>query len=123
MNDTVTSTCIGRDVPFGGEFGNQLFQIAAVLGYAERHGCTPAFHPWRCVFSGRDYGALYPKLPYTDAIRVGSVLVQRTSRYEVLPHRPRCDLQGMFQSERFFPSDHALLRDILACPPHSKMSW
>lgn len=116
MKPTVTCSCIGREVPFGGELGNQLFQIAAVLGYAEKHDLTPAFHPWRCVFSGRDYGSLFPQLHYTESIRVDSVLIQSTARYEVFPRQPWCDLRGMFQSERFFPSDHAVLRTLLAAP-------
>lgn len=116
MKPTVTCSCIGREVPFGGEFGNQLFQIAAVLGYAEKYDLTAAFHPWRCVFSGKDYGSLFPRLHYTESIRVDSVLIQSTARYEFFPRQPWCDLRGMFQSERFFPSDHTVLRTILDAP-------
>lgn len=116
-DDFVTSSCIGRDVLYGGEFGNQLFQTAAVLGYAERHGVRPLFHPWRCAFSGRDYGRLFTRLEQCEDIRPEHVFEQRSFRHEPIPHRPRCDLRGTFQSERFFPEDRARLRGLLAAPP------
>jgi hypothetical protein len=115
--DFVTSSCIGRDVHFGGELGNQLFQIAAVLGYAERHGVRPLFHPWRCAFSGRDYGRLFPALEQRDGLRPEQVFEQRSFRHGPIPRRHRCDLRGMFQSEKFFPENRERLREIFAAPP------
>lgn len=111
-----TSSCIGREVHFAGEFGNQLFQIAVVLGYAEAHGFLPVFPPWKCVFSGRDYGALFPALDYRDDIATRHLFEQSGFPHEVIPRLDDCDLRGMFQSEKFFPRDKAALRRIFAAP-------
>jgi hypothetical protein len=111
----ITNLSIGRRVEFGGQFGNQLFQIAAVLGQAERMGYAAHFAPWQCEFSGRDYGALYPGLDYREDIRPRNTYRQPDFSYNPLPPLPDCDLRGTFQSPRFF-GDTNRLRSLLRMP-------
>lgn len=111
----ITNLGIGRRVEFGGQFGNQLFQIAAVLGQAERMGLEARFAPWQCEFSGRDYGSLYPGLHHSEDIRPRHEYRQPCFGYSPLPPLPDCDLRGTFQSPRFF-GDHKRLRTILRTP-------
>jgi hypothetical protein len=104
----VTSDVIGRDVHFGGEFGNQLFQIAAVLGYAEKYNLEPQFSYWDCEFSSRNLSALFPRLSYKKNIIINKTLVQSSFKYEEFPKLDNVSLRGMFQSPRFFPKIETL---------------
>lgn len=113
----VTCGCLGRRVKFGGEFGNQLFQVAAVLGYAERHGNVPVFSSWRCAFSGRSYEGHFPRLTYGVDSLLRHRYEQPDFRYRPIPRRRNVELHGMFQSERYFPKDPQIVRDAFAEPP------
>jgi Glycosyl transferase family 11 len=111
----ITNLGIGRRVEFGGQFGNQLFQIAAVLGQAQRMGLAARFAPWYCEFSDRDYGALYPDLQYSKKIRVRNSYRQPDFSYSPLPLLADCDLRGTFQNPRFF-CDTDCLRQLFSVP-------
>ncbi len=112
----VTNLGIGKKIEFGGQFGNQLFQIAAVLGQAERLGIEAHFAPWRCEYSGRDYGSLYPGLHISETINARSMFRQPDFGYRPIPRLPDCDIRGMFHSPRYF-GDHGRLRALFRTPP------
>jgi hypothetical protein len=90
---------------FNGEFGNQLFQIAAVLGYAERHGVRPILPRWICNASQRDFGHLYPGVPQVPAFRSWTHLSEQPRANVDLPFSYNVSLSGYFQCDRYFPSD------------------
>ena len=97
--DFVTASCIGRR----GEFGNQLFQIAAVLGHAHRKGIEAVFRPWTCSLVGvRDYSVHYPNLNYRNHIHPLNTYEELRFAYDEIPSRPALDLIGSFQSEKYF---------------------
>jgi hypothetical protein len=101
--------------PSGG-FGNQMFQIAAMLGYAERYGHTPVFiekprigweHAGRSAF---DMSALFNNIPVltkTVAWNIVKEPVDAAFSYIELPayHDEHVLLEGYFQSDRYGPSD------------------
>ena len=100
-------------------FGNQMFQVAAALGYAERYGCTPMFlkrptapkhHP-QSTLNVVDF---FPEIPILEGEEQG-IIWKRLKEpagaaftYIPLPAPTQDDanilLEGYFQSERYFPS-------------------
>jgi len=115
----VTSTVIGKDTQFGGEFGNQLFQVAAVLGYAEKYGLKAKFEYWYCSFSKRNYSPLFPKLNYCKFNLPQKIYNQSNFYYQEIPLFSPIDLRGMFQSEKYFPPRQQLL-DFFQTPDFYK---
>lgn len=95
--------------------GNRLFQIAAMLGYAEKHGHTAVFiQEWinenKTQPGGNKVCVLFPGIP---TLSLGSVsgewsLIQPPGidamTYRELPYvAGHVKLQGYFQSEMYFP--------------------
>jgi hypothetical protein len=99
-----------------GQFGNQLFQIAAVLGYAARHGCRPRLPRWRCAVSGNDYEKYFPWIKAYYGRCSGAVFRERHFYYEELPFIYNLDLRGNFQSEKYFNHIKERIRQLYAEP-------
>jgi hypothetical protein len=85
-----------------GQFGNQLFQISAVLGYAATHGCRPILPVWRCEVSGRRYDQEFPLLKRYYGKCSGALYWEPSFAYTALPFIFNVDLRGYFQSEKYF---------------------
>lgn len=100
-----------------GQFGNQLFQIAAVLGYAAEHGCRPRLPRWYCWASGTDYEQYFPWIKIHYGRCTGAVLRERHFYYEKLPFIYNLDLRGNFQSEKYFSHIRDRIRELYAEPP------
>jgi hypothetical protein len=113
-SDFVTNRRVGT--PGRGEFGNQLFGIAAALGYAYKHNCRAFFSPWVCQMSGRDYSVLYPKLNYRSDIIPLNFYIQPSFRYDEIPAQPSLDVEGGFQSEKYFLESREKIRDVFTEP-------
>lgn len=99
-----------------GQFGNQLFQIAAVLGYAAEHGCRPRRPRWYCWSSGTDYEPYFPWVKMYYGRCTGAVFRERHFYYEKLPFIYGLDLRGNFQSERYFSHIRDRIRQLYAEP-------
>lgn len=96
-----------------GGIGNRLFQVAAVLGYAEKHGHTAVFvKPWiltnehKSAHTILDY---FPDIPVLDLKIIDSkwTTLKENSPFEFinLPYvNGNVKLNGYFQSESYFPS-------------------
>ena len=89
-----------------GRMGNSMFQIAAVIGYAEKHGQPFGFPAWEY----QDYFANpLPSFP-NEPVRV--IQERSFSWHEPkapFPHR-NIDLYGYFQSEKYFKHAEATVR-------------
>lgn len=102
--------------------GNRLFQVSALLGYAERWCLKPVFFPGRidhCIHEGADaVVSLFPDIPIvwdldsglTDSAVTINELAEHCHSY-VERERPTLKLanslivlNGHFQSERYMPS-------------------
>lgn len=80
---------------FGWRLGNQMFQIAALIGTCDMHGEEPAFPQW-------DY-AKYFAGDFTPVDFVPtSIYTQPNFHYESVPYSRDMALDGYFQSEKFF---------------------
>ena len=100
-------------VGIGGGLGNQFFKVAAMLGYAERHGHTPVFtrslldedpaHPG--PYSILDF---FPGIPVVEAVEDATTLKEpdgyALTYLPLPPIKGSVILDGYFQSERYFPT-------------------
>ena len=100
-------------VVLSGGLGNQFFKVAAMLGYAERHGHTPVFvksmnlgnpsHP-----GPYDAVELFPDIPVVESLTDAKLLKEVSGdalTYRVLPAVDGdLVLDGYFQSDRYFPT-------------------
>jgi hypothetical protein len=79
-----------------GQFGNQLFQIAATIGIARRNGCSFVFPLWPYA---RHFEFPIPQVRF---IRQFQRRMPRTFAYEEITVDRTTELRGYFQSERYF---------------------
>lgn len=100
-----------------GQFGNQLFQIAAVLGYAAEYGCRPRLPRWYCQASDTDYEQYFPWVKRYYGRCTGALFSERHFYYEKLPFIYGLDLRGNFQSEKYFFHIRDRIQELYAEPP------
>lgn len=93
--------------------GNRLFQVAAMLGYAEKHGHSPVFiRSW--ILANNHTGPhtifnYFPEIPLLEQEPGDWTLLKQDAdsvfTFLELPFVPgNVKLDGYFQSERYFPS-------------------
>lgn len=78
-----------------GRLGNQLFQIAATTGIAERNNAKALFPEWQ-------YGN-YFKQPIPQGATAGPTINEESFDYNEPVITGDCNLLGYFQSEKYFP--------------------
>lgn len=96
-----------------GRLGNQMFQVAAVLGAAHAHGARAVLPTWRCNYEGTLFSDVFEN-PVDQSL--GSQVP--THRYEeksfsyspVPPPSGDTDMHGYFQSDRYFSGCEELVR-------------
>jgi hypothetical protein len=93
-----------------GQLGNNLFQVAAMVAYAHKHGLSCA------IPAGYEVPYIYRfGLPVTSEVS-GRVLIEETQRaYAPIPYTwvgPRIAIKGYYQSYRFFEQYASLIRSI-----------
>lgn len=98
-----------------GDFGNQLFEVAATIGIAARHGQPYIFPEWRHGSYFRD------PVPQTTCKLSPDLVIGQLAFHFMdikISTSPSCliDLRGHFQSERFFLDSEDLVRKHFA--PH-----
>lgn len=114
MARTVTFSKLGDH----GQFGNQLFQIAAVLGYAARTGARPCLPPWRCAVSGHDYERHFPAFArYRGRPGRAQLYAEPSFAFREIPPAEHLDLRGNFQCARYFEHCADAIRELYAEPP------
>ncbi len=105
-----------------GQFGNQLFQISAVLGYAAKYRCRPKLPLWRCSYSGLNYGDYFPRLSHYYYLGQydGAVYHEQNFSYNEIPFIYNVDLRGIFQSEKYFVFIQDKIRGIFKEPEYAE---
>jgi hypothetical protein len=103
--------------------GNRLFHVAAMLGYAEKHGHTPVFvEEWikkDTAHAGpKSIQEFFPEIPILQIGQEPWTTLQLPGdaafTYVDLPnHEGNVKLVGCFQSERYFPRCGILLPKLL----------
>lgn len=106
--------------------GNRLFQIAAILGYAERYGHIPVIvEEWnhRNKHSSTDYIAtLFPSLPRIRILDTGPwtdirMYADEAFVWRELPfHNGNVTLHGYFQNIRYLPAEPIFPRILFEIP-------
>jgi len=97
----VTFTQLGRH----GEFGNQLFQIAATIGHAFKSNQEYMFPLWRGLTSQEEYSKYFENpIPQTiNFAKIEQYYQEPNFHYTEIPIlNKNLDLFGYFQSERYF---------------------
>lgn len=99
-----------------GQFGNQLFQISAVLGYAAEYGCRPVLPEWHCEQTDRHHDSYFPAVrAFYGRVR-GPLLAEKNFSYEKLPFVFNANLAGYFQSEKYFEAVAPQVKKLFAEP-------
>lgn len=114
MNNKATFSMLGRH----GEFGNQLFQIAATIGYAQKNKKDYIFPKWEGLISNDEYSKYFQfPIPETTLdeclkIRISEQLYEEKDfHYNEIPNFDgSVDLFGYFQSEKYFKHCSDLIR-------------
>lgn len=101
-------------------FGNQLFEVAALLGYAERHGLQPVLDLEKVSFNAYAHSKTLVTDWYHDLV-VAPMPVEHTPVKEaghctdytdLAPPQGAVVLDGWFQSPKYFPAPDVLRRHI-----------
>jgi hypothetical protein len=88
-----------------GEFGNQLFQIAATVGHAIKSNQEYVFPPWRGFTSQEEYSQYFKTpIPQSTTFPKFDALYQEPHfQFREIPITDKnLDIFGYFQSERYF---------------------
>lgn len=94
---TLTFSRLGDEVYFG-RLGNQLWQIASTVGIAEKNQLNFVFPPWK-------YNSAFGnRVPTTEDKLNYPVYKENGFRYQDIKLNHSADLQGYFQSYKYF--DH-----------------
>lgn len=98
----ITYTNLGKN----GEFGNQLFQISAVIGTALKHNTDFNFPKWKGFVSQTEYSK-YFKNPIPETLNSNQNFIfysEPSFSYNEIPYLQdkNIDLFGYFQSEKYF---------------------
>lgn len=94
--------------------GNQMFMIAATIGYARKHGMTywipqktTASHIWPTYF---------PQFPPPPKVPGGFLYKEDGHQYQEIPKHERIILEGYFQSEKYFSHCRQEIIDAFQIP-------
>lgn len=104
-----------------GRLGNNMFQLAAAIGYARHYG-----HEWKSEVQNDEvpeWRSYFPNLPYGLA-GGGSYQCHagNTFNYKQIPNQGSCRLMGFFQSEKYFKHCYGEVKQVfeLVKYPHVK---
>jgi hypothetical protein len=101
-----------------GELGNQMFQVASVIGYSRKWGKDAIFPPWICKISGRDYRNIFKNSVDQTLTRELFSSIKFRFDYEGLTYQDlsntegNVDFRGYFQSEKYFDHCKDEIREI-----------
>lgn len=109
----VTSRYIGR-------LGNNMFQLAAAIGYATRFGYT-----WKSSDVNNEVPDWFNYFPDLPRSRSGGRSYQchdpKTFNYKPIPHMGGCTLMGFFQSLKYFDHCQDEVKEVFKLPIISGM--
>jgi len=95
-----------------GLFGNQMFQIAATIGYAKKHGISYKLPKW-INSDGYDLSHIF-KGPFGTADQIETEEYKYYDMYykEIPETRGNLTLHGYFQNEKYFEGAEEELREV-----------
>jgi len=114
---------------FRGQFGNQLFQAAAAVSVALDNGCDVNFpdvlnfeNPnWGQSWDLRQtYAYILHRIPNQVSDRRSPSRIYRQppagSKYEPIPYQPNIEINGFFESEKYFFNHREFIKELYSCP-------
>lgn len=107
-----------RNLGLMGELGNQMFQVAATIGYARKNGFKEKFPLWECKISGSNYSEIFSGSPdqtlsSSDYDGPTQIFSYQDLIYKEIPKvDTHLDLNGYFQSEKYFNHCEKEIRSI-----------
>lgn len=109
---SISCTDIGKF----GRIGNQLFQIAAVIGLAKKYNTEAKFLKWYCKYSNKTFSDYFKnKLDQTlDVNTIKYTYNEIGYNYNDIQYRENMNLHGYFQSEKYFEHCKDLIRFYFA---------
>ncbi len=108
---------------FRGQLGNQMFQVAATIGYALDNHCTPIFPGLLKARQGADnYQNVFHRLNLNTFPKVKFVLYDKEGAwpgywtYQPIPYKHSINwkLRGFFQTEKYFKKHEEHIRNLFA---------
>jgi Glycosyl transferase family 11 len=100
-----------RELGNMGRLGNQMFQIAATVALAIRNNDDYIFPPW-------------PSEPFfsltncfSNELPNGPTFTEPSFTYSPIPYQPNLNINGFFQSEKYFEDQQNVIRSLLT-PKH-----
>lgn len=108
-----------------GQWGNQLFQIAAAVALAEENHTFLYFPDFQNLSSphlkemelSKNYEAIFRKIPnQLRYAKVSYLYKQPDPAYHPIPYTPNMEIDGFFQSEKYFKKYASLIRNLFAAP-------
>lgn len=109
----VTSSQIGRN----GRFGNQLFQISALVGFGLKNSLDIALPKWYCELSDVCFDKYFPNYHIKDVSGYCFETYNELSySYNEIPPMDNLDINGYFQSYKYFNDFDYEIRKIFT--PH-----
>jgi hypothetical protein len=95
-------------VYFAGGLGNQLFQVAATYNLAKKFGDEPVFNfnTSHTPLQGNEIikykNNVFKEFKHSENIIIDNIFSQSGHSFEEIPYKKNVQLQGFFQSEKFF---------------------
>lgn len=87
----ITASCIGRL----GRLGNQMFQVAAVIGYAQKHNTGYFINNWT-------YAKFFKNKVNNGNRKINKIYKEPNFTYSPIPAMANINIEGYFQSAKYF---------------------
>lgn len=102
-----------------GGLGNQIFQIVAAYNLAKKNNDTAEFDFNTCHTPHQGYESIkyknniFKNFIHNSSIIIENIFTQKGHSFEVIPYKKNLQLQGFFQSEKFFIENKEDIKKIL----------
>ncbi len=100
-----------------GRLGNQLFQIATSIALAERNNSKYIFPPWDSEKSFNLYDC------FSRTIHAKKEYHEPHFHYANIPFEPSLNINGFFQSERYFDDQKDIILGLLTPKVSYSINW
>lgn len=100
-----------------GRLGNQLFQISATISLALRNNDQYVFPSWNQEDNFNLHGC------FSNNINPSNIYHEPSFKYQEIPYTPNTDLNGYFQSLKYFQEHEGLIKSILTPKKGFGIKW